>query len=268
MIAISKLLGHSQRVPELFSARQQTPAWKDLTRRYLEVGSAAYPCQISLRRGGKLQINGAGELKVFWQVFVRHCYSLPRACQMILDAGANVGLFAVWTARQLPSARIVSLEPCLETFQSLERNIQQNDLQQRIRPIRCALAGKTGERLMNDGAESPNRRLVLEGMKPPAGKAVPVPCLTLSDFLDAQKLEVVDLLKMDIEGSEWEVLFATPPAVLSKFQNIALEYHEVNARFGYEPKKLFAHLAGAGHRMTRHEQGARRTGLAFFQRSN
>jgi hypothetical protein len=72
---------------------------------------------------------------------------------------------------------------------------------------------------------------------------------------------------MDIEGSEWAVLLSTPPDVLARIQHIELEYHEVNARFGYTPQELFSHIASGGHRLTFHSEDRGRTGLAFFERA-
>jgi hypothetical protein len=72
---------------------------------------------------------------------------------------------------------------------------------------------------------------------------------------------------MDIEGSEWEVLLSTSPSVLSRIRHIPLEYHEVNASFGYTPEKLFAHLALAGHAILWRQENADQTGIVYFQRS-
>lgn len=265
MVKISNLLAHWRRIPELLRAKNQTPAWPELIRRYLGIGSPAYPWEIPLLAGGNLQIDGREELKVFWQIFLRRCYRLPRHCGTIVDVGANVGIFALWAARESPSARIICLEPCSQTFRTLERNIYQNGLYQRITPRQCALAGENGPRLMRTGAESPHRSLILEQTQDSVEDAVPVSCITLPDFLRSEQLESVDVLKMDVEGSEWEVLLSTPPAVLSSIRHILLEYHEVNARLGYTSEQLFAHLAQAGHKVTHHEEDADRTGLAFFQ---
>lgn len=266
MVKTSKLLRYWGRTPELFGVWRQTSAWANLVSRYLELGSYSYPCQIPLRGGGQIQVNSVDELKVFWQIFVRRCYHLPKSCRTILDAGANVGLFAIWAAREIPSARILSLEPCPPTFEVLEKNIDQNNLHRQVRPFRCALAAQTGQRFLRGGGESPHRSLVLEGMSESKEHVIPVPSVTLADFLRAEQLDAIDLLKMDIEGSEWEVLFSTSPVVLGNIRHIVLEYHEVSARFGYTPEKLFAHLASAGHHMTYREEDSDRTGLAFFKR--
>jgi hypothetical protein len=71
---------------------------------------------------------------------------------------------------------------------------------------------------------------------------------------------------MDIEGSEWEVLLSTDPSVLNRIRYIQVEYHEMPARFGYTPEKLFAHLMEAGHQLTFRFEDAHHTGLAHFER--
>lgn len=48
-------------------------------------------------------------------------------------------------------------------------------------------------------------------------------------LLREQELETLDLLKMDVAGSQWEVLFSTPASVLRSIRHILLEYHEVDA---------------------------------------
>lgn len=264
MIKASKLLQHVGRTPELFGVCRQTPDWLGVTKRYLEIGEAIYPCQIALSGGGMFEVNSLGELKVFWQIFVRNCYTLPSPCETIVDAGANVGLFSVWAARERPEARIVSLEPFPATFRHLQKNIHNNELQDRVRPLRYALASTTGQRLIHCGGDSPNNRLVLRGMEDSAANAFEVPSISLADFLKAERFETIDLLKMDIEGSEWEVILSTPAAVLRGIRQIIIEYHEVNARFAYTPAQLIAHLGSAGHRLTHLKENAERTGLAFF----
>ena len=117
---------------------------------------------------------------------------------------------------------------------------------------------------MAAAGESPNRGIVVNGVKPDQ-QAVAIRCTTLADLLNEQRLETVDYLKMDIEGSEWEVLFSTPATVLRHFSHIQLEYHEANARFQYTPEKLIAHLASAGHRLVDRHEDAQRTGMASFQ---
>jgi FkbM family methyltransferase len=261
-----QLLRHIGRAPQMFAARKSTPAAAALIKRYLQVGAGAYPFRVPLTGGGSLTLASPAEVKVFWQIFVSGSYALPERCATILDCGANVGIFSVWAARQRPRARIVALEPFPATFAALDANIRDNALTDRVRCVQVGLAAAPGERLIRAAGDSPNRQVVLDETAVAAEQTVAIQCVDLAACLRQHGLDDLDLLKMDIEGSEWEVLLSTPPDVLARIRHIQLEYHEVNARFGYTPAMLFEHLASAGHRLKSHHEDAYRTGLAYFER--
>ena len=261
-----QLLRHIGRAPEVLVARRFTPSVAGLVKRYLQLGAGEYPFRIPLSGGGSLTLASPGEVRVFWQIFVRGSYALPESCTTILDCGANVGIFSVWAAARRPDARIVALEPFPATFAALEANIRDNHLANRVRCVQVGLAAEPGERLIRTAGDSPDRQLVLGETAETSDQTVAVQCLDLAACLQRHGLDDLDLLKMDIEGSEWEVLLSTPPEVLFRIRHIQLEYHEVNARFGYTPHALFAHLAAAGHRLVSHHEDTYRTGLAYFER--
>lgn len=267
MVQTTQLLRKVGRIPELISATRHTTASRQLIAHYLQLGGTGrlYPLQVPLTGGGNLTLESLSEVKVFWQIFVRGSYKLPRKCLSILDCGANVGIFSVWAARHRPGAEIVAVEPNPDTFASLEANIRANALRERVRLIRVALAAAAGKRHIQSDGDSPDRRLLPADVAHAADRAVAVRCVTLAECLDLANFDTVDLLKMDIEGSEWGVLLSAPPSALARVRNLQLEYHEVHSRFGYSPEKLFAHLAASGLTLTRRTEDAHRTGLAYFE---
>src|SRR5262249_54003690 len=99
MIKLSRLLDNWDRAPEILGAWRETVAWRELTVRYMELGRPSFPFVIPLRKGGRIQTNSPAEVKVFWQIFIHQCYRLPNDCKIIVDAGANIGAFAIWAAR-------------------------------------------------------------------------------------------------------------------------------------------------------------------------
>jgi FkbM family methyltransferase len=263
----AQLVQYLGRAPELVAARRHTPALAPLVLRYLEIGRQEYPFQLRLTSGATLTFSSPAEVKVFWQIFVRRCYRLPERCRTILDCGANVGIFSVWAAQERPAARIVALEPFAETYKALETHIRTNGLERRVTCVQAGLAGATGERWMEAGSDSPRRKMVAADVAAPAGEAVPIRCITLGEALEQFDLQTLDVLKMVIEGSEWEVLLSTAPETLAGIRHIQLEYHRIHKRFGYTPEKLFAHLGKAGHRLVWKTEDAHHTGLAYFERS-
>jgi FkbM family methyltransferase len=252
MLRAVRLLKNVHRGPEILSARRQTDAWIPLTRRYLGLGNGMYPYEVTLRDGARIRLETIEEVKVFWNVFCRESYHVDPSDRVILDAGGNIGLFAIWASRAAPRARIVSFEPWPSTFQRLTRHITMNGLNDRVTAVNVALAGECGERdLVGSDDDSCNNRLQVDRARSqtqvPTHPTVVATCRTLEATLDDFKLPRVDLLKMDIEGGEYETLLATPPAVLRRIRRINLEYHEVAAHLRYSKAGLFAHLAEGGH---------------------
>ncbi|TRZ83777.1 FkbM family methyltransferase, partial [bacterium] len=58
---------------------------------------------------------------------------------VILDCGANIGLFSLWAYHSSPSSLIYSFEPTKSTFEILEKNIKENKLDKNIYPFNVAL---------------------------------------------------------------------------------------------------------------------------------
>jgi hypothetical protein len=68
-------------------------------------------------------------------------------------------------------------------------------------------------------------------------------CITLEDWVSASAPAGDLLLQMDIEGAEWEVLLATPSAVLRRFRIMVIELHHLHRLFdGFSGRLLTAAL--------------------------
>ncbi len=254
--------------PEVLVARWQTPQAGKLIANYLNVGAVQFPMDIPLRNGAVMRVHGPGEAKVFWQIFIHQCYRLWADCRTIVDAGANIGTFSVWAAMQLPESRILALEPYPETFARLQHNLRSNRLEGRVKAVQLALAAQSGEGAMPAAGESQRRTLTPADGHAENETSVRVTSRRLGDVLDQYQLGQIDLLKMDIEGSEWEVLLSTPSHVFRAIRRIQFEYHEVHARFGYSKPLLFDHLRSAGYRLTYCQEDEQHTGIAIVEQES
>jgi hypothetical protein len=61
---------------------------------------------------------------------------------------------------------------------------------------------------------------------PPAPRRVTVPQISVSRIMDEHGLDVVNYLKLDCEGSEFEIMRALRPEHWSRIERVAMEYHE------------------------------------------
>ncbi len=138
---------------------------------------------------------------------------------VIVDLGANTGRFAL-AAISRYNARVYAAEAQPDLYESLA------DLRNPALKVKhVAIAGKNGELVLNVYAD----RCASTGPQLTTGessRAVIVPAQTLGDFLNESGVTSVDLLKVDIEGSELEVLAEVSDAVLLSARQITVEFHE------------------------------------------
>jgi len=100
------------------------------------------------------------------------------------------------------------------------------------------------------------------------GKAgVPVRTETLAQVIDRAGVTVADLLKLNIHGSEYEVLMSADPRVLRRFRTIAVQYHELPAEKRLGKEQLFEHLNQLGFGLMADADTQRGSGLAVLANS-
>lgn len=126
-----------------------------------------------------------------------------------VDAGANDGLFSLLAARLCGEAGMVhALEPSARERRRLERNVHLNHLENiRIHPMALGKSSGTAT-LQVAGADHPGHN-TLGAYAHAATKSAyeeVVPLTSLDQLVASEGIGRLDLLKMDIEGSEGDAL--------------------------------------------------------------
>jgi len=228
---------------------------------YLGLRSPSYPFTVHFRTGEQLRVETPCDLTTLWIIFFRGEYRVPETCTTIVDAGANIGAFSLYSARRSPNATVHALEPFPSTRERLAQTVAENHLTSRVKIYDLALAdvasGDASRHMANDGP-SQSRGVASE----PVEGSVPVRATTLEKFLDEANIAEADFLKMDIEGAEHEVIHAAPPAIVRRFREIALEYHPNGSA-----DALFQKLAACGFVCKHDARVAPDSGVAHFARA-
>lgn len=198
---------------------------------------------MELRNGQRIYLRNifAADFYVAMEIFDRDDYGLRSlklpAGAVILDIGANIGAFSLLASHLFPEARIFSFEPEKNNFGVLSKNVELND-SGKITIYNEAVSDKDGVAVLNvDPADSASHSL--EGASA-SGQAIAT--VSLKAILSRESLTVIDLLKMDIEGSEYEVLFQSGEALV-RVNNLVLEVHD-HSRFS--PAELLEFLKQSG----------------------
>lgn len=140
---------------------------------------------------------------------------------LVIDAGANVGLFSIQVFSIRPDCKIVAVEPGPETFEVLKRTQAANP-QFSWDCRRLALWSESGEiAFIACGASTGHRITTTRG-----SEAIMVSTVTLEQLAELTGCgSTITLLRMDIEGAEVEVLKASI-AFFTRVECLIVELHD------------------------------------------
>jgi FkbM family methyltransferase len=183
---------------------------------------------------------------VAWEVFVvaEYFFEAPNDSPVILDCGANIGLATLFFKRLYPRARIHSFEADPATASVLKNNVEQNRLGD-VTVSNLLLSDHTGVEKFYIAAETAGSLMMSTDASRLAeqGREINVQAGRLSDFVNGP----VDLLKLDVEGSEFAVMRdLVSSGRIAQISKMIIEYHH---KIGNEPSRLASFLElleGAG----------------------
>lgn len=128
---------------------------------------------------------------------------------IIIDAGANVGVFSIFAGSLCGKGQVFAFEPVSKTYQTLEKNVQER---RNIVAIHSALGGKSGvaDVIVHDKLSGWNYLADSEKnltAKPSNFfKKESTAVTTIDEFVESRKLLRVDFIKIDTEGYEKQII--------------------------------------------------------------
>jgi FkbM family methyltransferase len=162
----------------------------------------------------------------------------------VIDIGGHIGTFSFMVA---PFARrVLVFEPVSENFELLKKNLSGK----RFEHVRCINAA------VSDGKEEIKINLSDRSGSHSAhwstgDNSEIASALSLADIFNEYAVERCDLLKIDCEGSEYEILFSADEEVISRVSRIVMEYHDVPGHGDeWNADSLRSYLEGMGFRVT------------------
>lgn len=155
--------------------------------------------------------------------------SIIRQDDIVLDLGANVGVYAVSAAART-SGKVIAVEPALQTFELLNRSASQFS---NMTAIHTAISDKAGTAFLSHGGSSENFKL--SDNNETQGEEVPL--VTVDDLAVEHGIESVDIIKMNIEGHELKALDGAKKIIANGSPII---FYEVKNRGNLHPELIDA----------------------------
>jgi FkbM family methyltransferase len=179
---------------------------------------------------------------------------------IVVDVGANFGYYSVSLAAALQGkGRVYAFEPCRETFARLQTNIALNHFESNITAVSGGLSDSRGVAYLDRFTGNSGAATLTSN---PTGDAVELD--TLDHFCELHALTRLDVVKVDVEGSELRVINGGRQA-LSRFHPVVMiEFNsEALSRAGASVEVLDGSLRDLGYELF----VASRDGLRPFQSS-
>jgi FkbM family methyltransferase len=154
---------------------------------------------------------------------------------IIIDAGANEGMFSIMMSVLFPQVKILAFEPVPATYFTLCSNIDLNECSN-VMPYNFGFGRnnqpKTTMTVPND--LSGGSTAWCNTFEPENHTKVEVGLISLDAAFELYGIKSCRLLKMDIEGSEYEVLYGTE--MLSRVDYLVMEVH-INKKLEFESRR-------------------------------
>jgi FkbM family methyltransferase len=164
---------------------------------------------------------------------------------VVADIGGHKGIFSVFAATRATGVKVYSFEAFPGNFALLSENIRRNNLSN-VKAFNVAVGGKDGESTLYIYPDSGQNSVLLRsdvGLQPVV--EIKVQTWSLTRVLETIN-SPVNLMKMDIEGMEYDALLSCPADDLQKVERIALEYHDDFVHTPHRVSELIDFLGAIG----------------------
>ena len=149
----------------------------------------------------------------------------------IIDVGGHIGLFMLFCEQFCRKGKIYCFEPALDNYRIFLDNVKLNNLEN-VFSFNTAVSKQDGNIPLYLNDDASGHSLFLKN-----SNSIQVDSITLQKIFDLNNIKKCNLLKLDCEGSEYEIINSLPDSYFSMIDKMIIEYH-----FAEKYPKLLAEL--------------------------
>jgi FkbM family methyltransferase len=181
---------------------------------------------------------------VFKEIFMSDVYNINSLVgilpddPLVIDIGANAGFFDILLLSKIKNAQIYAYEPMASNVDRM-RSVASSNFKFGesviIKPF--AVTGTPCEMLRIYAQDTDKNQVVassVEGFNADNVKELLIPAVSLSEIMEKMPKLSIDLLKMDCEGSEYDIIFNTPAELIQRIETMLIEVHNIDEQRNIE----------------------------------
>lgn len=167
---------------------------------------------------------------------------------VVVDAGANVGVYAFVAARSVgPQGQVIAFEPDPESANLLALGVAANGFTN-VTLVERALAATSGEAELFRLPGHPGLTSLSRSNARGSAAHVTIARTTLDAELESRRLDRVDVVKLDVQGAELDTLRGARRTLARHRPTLFLEYWPAGLlNYGSDPRELMELLLEHGY---------------------
>ena len=137
----------------------------------------------------------------------------------IIDVGGHIGLFMLFCEQFCHKGKIYCFEPASDNYKIFLDNTKLNNFKN-VFPFNIAVSKQDGKIPLYLNDDTSGHSIFLKN-----SNSIQVDSITLQKIFDLNNIEKCNLLKLDCEGSEYEIIDSLPESYFSMIDKMIIEYH-------------------------------------------
>ena len=149
---------------------------------------------------------------------------------VVVDIGANIGTFAIYAGQY--ANKVYAIEPEPHNLEALKNNIALNSMEENVIPLPYGISDYKGTAVIHDSGGG-------SSIKDDGAFGAEIEVMSLNDLFALYNIDSVDVLKIDVEGSELEIILGASRENLNKCKYITMEFDvRTGSKLGEMTQKL------------------------------